>query len=58
MNMRMRTALAAIAGQFNLNGIVARRGGRELIVVNADFATNTQPYTVSALRRGDTEGHS
>ena len=36
---------------------IARAKNRYL-VVNADFATNTQPYTVSALRRGDSEGHS
>ena len=36
---------------------IARARDRYL-VVNADFATNTQPYTVSALRRGDSEGHS
>jgi hypothetical protein len=31
---------------------IARAEDRYL-VVNADFATNTQPYTVSALARGD-----
>jgi sugar lactone lactonase YvrE len=36
---------------------IARAEDRYL-VVNADFAKNTQPYTVSALRRGDSEGHS
>jgi Cu-Zn family superoxide dismutase len=36
---------------------IARAEDRYL-VVNADFANNVQPYTVSALRRGDHGGHS
>jgi hypothetical protein len=35
---------------------IARAKNRYL-VVNADFATNTQPYTVSALLRGNGVGH-